>query len=163
MTNSGEPVGDVARLTHIDEHGRASMVDVGGKPPMRRRAVAEAVFIASASTLDAVMSGNLPKGEALAVARVAGVAAAKRCDELIPLCHTLPLDHVSVEFERVDPQRLRIVATASVTARTGVEMEALTAVSVAALTVYDMTKAVDRELRVESIRLIEKTKRPINE
>lgn len=146
------------QLTHVDEQGRASMVDVSEKRPLRRRAVAEGFFIAGEETLEALLSGDLPKGEALGVARVAGIAAAKRCDELIPLCHTLPLDHVSIEFERLEPTRLRIIASASVTGRTGVEMEALTAVSISALTVYDMTKAIDRNLRIEGIRLIEKTK-----
>jgi cyclic pyranopterin phosphate synthase len=145
-------------LTHLDEQGRARMVDVGGKPPVRREAVAAGLFCASASTLDRLLAGDLPKGEALATARIAGIQAAKRCDELIPLCHTLPLEHVSIDFERVEPTRLRIVASASTTARTGVEMEALTAVSVAALVLYDMTKAVDRDLRVEGIELVSKTK-----
>ena len=135
------------------------MVDVGGKAPMHRRAVAEGFFIARAETIDAVMEGRLPKGEALAVARVAGIMAAKRCDELIPLCHSLPLDAVQVGFERVE-RGIRIVAAASMTGKTGVEMEALTAVSIAALTLYDMTKAIDKELRIEGIRLIEKTKTP---
>lgn len=135
------------------------MVDVGGKPVSKREAVAEGFFVAKSSTLDAILAGDLPKGEAIAVARVAGIAAAKRCDELIPLCHTLPLDAVAVQFERAAPDRLRIEATATITAKTGVEMEALTAVSVAALTLYDMTKAIDRELRIEGIRLVRKTKR----
>lgn len=148
------------KLTHLDEQGRASMVDVGGKAPMRRDAVAEAFFLARPSTLDQLERGAMPKGEALSVARIAGIQAAKRCDELIPLCHTLPLDAVSVTFERTAPDRLRIVATASITARTGVEMEALTAATIAALTLYDMTKAVDRDLRIEGVRLVEKRKSP---
>lgn len=135
------------------------MVDVGGKPPMRRRAVAEGFFIAQSATLDAVMDGQLPKGEALAVARVAGILAAKRCDELVPLCHSLPIEAVQVDFERCE-HGIRITASASLTGKTGVEMEALTAVAVAALTLYDMTKAIDRELRIEGIRLLEKTKAP---
>jgi cyclic pyranopterin phosphate synthase len=147
-------------LTHIDEHGRATMVDVGAKPVVRRDAIAEGLFVASPATLDLVMSGRTPKGEALAVARVAGVLAAKQCDRLIPLCHTLPLDSISVEFERAAPDRIRVVATACVTARTGVELEALAAVSIAALTLYDMTKGVDRDLRIDGIRLVSKTKSP---
>jgi len=134
------------------------MVDVGPKDPMRRRAVAEGFFVARAETIDAVMDGRLPKGEALAVARVAGIVAAKRCDQLIPLCHSLPIEAVQVDFERVD-RGIRIIGVASVTGKTGVEMEALTAVSVAALTLYDMTKAIDKQLRIEGICLIEKTKR----
>jgi len=147
------------KLSHVDERGRATMVDVGAKAPMRRRAVAEGFFIAKDETIDAVMDGRLPKGEALAVARVAGIMAAKRCDELIPLCHSLPIEAVQVDFERV-PQGIRILGVASVTGKTGVEMEALTAVSVAALTLYDMTKAIDKELRIEGIALLEKTKDP---
>lgn len=145
------------KLSHVDERGRATMVDVGAKEPMRRRAVAEGFFVARAETIKAVMDGRLPKGEALAVARVAGIMAAKRCDELIPLCHSLPIEAVQVDFERVE-RGIRIVGSASVTGKTGVEMEALTAVSVAALTLYDMTKAIDKQLRIEGITLLEKTK-----
>lgn len=150
-------------LTHVDQAGRASMVDVGSKAPMRRRAVAECVLRARPATLDAIMSGELPKGEALAVARVAGIQAAKRTDELIPLCHTLPLDAVVIDFERRDAKTLRVIATASTTARTGVEMEALTGAAVAALTVYDMTKAIDRELIIDGLRLLEKTKTALSD
>jgi len=146
-------------LTHIDKQGNARMVDVGSKPPMRRTAVAEGFFCAARNTLDLLEAGDLPKGEALAVARVAAIQAAKKCDELIPLCHTLPLDVVRVDFERAEPDRLRIVATVATTARTGVEMEALTAVSIAALTLWDMTKAVDKDLRVDGIRLVSKEKK----
>ncbi len=146
------------KLTHIDEHGRARMVDVGSKPPVRRTAVAEGFFCAANATLDRLEAGDLPKGEGLAVARVAAIQAAKKCDELIPLCHTLPLDVVRVDFDRAGSDRLRIEATVSTTARTGVEMEALTAVSIAALTLWDMTKAVDKDLRVEGIRLVQKKK-----
>jgi cyclic pyranopterin phosphate synthase len=149
-------------LTHVDAQGAVRMVDVGAKPPMRRVAVAEGFVHAKSDTLDAVMAGNLPKGEALAAARLAGILAAKRCDELIPLCHSLPLDAVNVDFERIAPDRLRIIATVRITAKTGVEMEALTAVSLAALTIYDMTKAIDRDLRIEGIHLVEKTKTPID-
>ena len=150
-----------SQLTHIDAQGRASMVDVGHKPPMHRVAVAEGFFVASAATLDRLMSGQMPKGEALGVARIAGIAAAKRTDELIPLCHSLPLDHVSVEFTRSAEDRIRVEAAASLVARTGVEMEALTAVSLACLTLYDMTKAVDKNLRIEGVRLVSKTKTPV--
>ena len=136
------------------------MVDVGQKPAVRRVAVATGQFVAAARTLDRLLAGDLPKGEALAVARVAGIQAAKRTDELIPLCHTLPLDHIQVEFERVEPQRLRVTATASLVARTGVEMEALTAVSTACLTLYDMAKAIDKALRIEGIHLVKKEKGP---
>jgi cyclic pyranopterin phosphate synthase len=148
------------KLTHVDASGRVTMVDIGHKPVVQRHAIAEGFFCAEAATLDKLVSGDLPKGEALAAARIAGIAAAKRCDELIPLCHTLPLDAVSVSFDRVAPDRLRIEAGASITARTGVEMEAMIAVSVAALTLYDMTKAVDKKLHIEGIRLVTKTKSP---
>jgi cyclic pyranopterin phosphate synthase len=147
-------------LTHLDSRGHARMVDVGHKPPLRRRAVAEGRFVAAPATLDRLMKGDLPKGEALAVARIAGIAAAKRTDELIPLCHTLPLDQVTVDFDRAAPNSLRVVATAAITGRTGVEMEALVAVTAACLTLYDMTKAVGRDLRIEGVRLVEKTKEP---
>ena len=144
------------QLTHLDEQGRATMVDVGGKPITRREATAEGFVAMSAATLDLLMAGRLPKGEALATARIAGILAAKRCGELIPLCHPLPLESVEVSFE---PQAagVRVEATACITAKTGVEMEALTAVSVAALTIYDMAKAVDKEMRIEGVRLLSKT------
>lgn len=149
------------RLTHIDEKGRASMVDVSMKPVLCRTAIAEGFFVASESTLDALMEGTLPKGEGLAVARIAGIQAAKMCDALIPLCHTLPLEYATVVFERVNKSRLRITATTIVHGRTGIEMEALTAVSIAALTLWDMTKAIDKNLTVEGIRLIEKKKEEV--
>jgi cyclic pyranopterin phosphate synthase len=148
-------------LTHVDERGAVHMVDVGGKPPMRREAVAEGFYVALPRTLDLVEGGTLPKGEALATARVAGILAAKRTGDLIPLCHPLPIDHVTISFERTEPDRLRVVARVSTTARTGVEMEALTAVSVAALTLYDMGKAVEKNARIDGVRLVEKTKTPI--
>ena len=151
-------------LTHTDARGAAQMVDVGGKPPMVRRATAEGFFVASAATLDRVMAGDLPKGEALAVARVAGIQAAKECGRLIPLCHPLPLDFVTVAFTRAafgDAAAIRVEARAGITAKTGIEMEALTAVSVTCLTLYDMTKAVDKSLRIECVRLVEKTKGPV--
>jgi cyclic pyranopterin phosphate synthase len=153
------------KLSHLDEQGQARMVDVGAKPATRRRAVAQGDLVAAPVTLDRLCAGDLPKGEALAVARVAGIAAAKRTDELIPLCHSLPLEHVAVDFARVAPDRLRVTATAAVTARTGVEMEALVAVSIACLTLYDMAKAIDKAMRVEGMVVVEKqkeeaTKRP---
>lgn len=150
-------------LTHLDDRGRARMVDVGAKPSQRRTAIAQGHFVAAKATLDRLLAGDLPKGEALAVARIAGIMAAKRTGELIPLCHPLPLDQAQVDFERVAEDRLAVRATVSVVARTGVEMEALTAVSVACLTLYDMTKAVDRGLRIEEIALLEKRKEPVEE
>jgi cyclic pyranopterin phosphate synthase len=146
------------QLSHIDDNGRASMVDVSAKPLMNRTAVATGFFVAKKETLDAVIDGNLPKGEALPVARIAGIQAAKNCSSLIPLCHPLPLECVSVAFERVTDQRLQITATAKITAKTGIEMEALTAVSIAALTLWDMTKAIDNTLLIEGIMLVKKVK-----
>ncbi len=146
-------------MTHEDERGQVRMVDIGEKPPMKREATAEGFFCAAPGTLDQLQGGALPKGEALAAARIAGIQAAKRCDELIPLCHGLPLDSIAVDFERMEKERLRIVATVSTTAKTGVEMEALVAVSIAALTLYDMTKGIDKALRIEGIRLVNKTKK----
>ncbi|MDG2093962.1 MAG: cyclic pyranopterin monophosphate synthase MoaC [Phycisphaerales bacterium] len=145
-------------LSHVDENGRVSMVDTSSKPIVHRVAVAEGFFVAASSTLDQLMDGQMPKGDALATARIAGIQAAKDCDRLIPLCHGLPLDQVVVEFERMAPDQVRIRSSVTVVARTGVEMEALTAVSVAALTLYDMTKAVDTSLKIEGIQLVSKKK-----
>jgi len=137
------------------------MVDVGGKPESERTAVAEGAVRMSQEAFDLVAAQASPKGDVLAVAEVAGVMAAKRTGELIPLCHPLGLDLVEVEA-RLEPELpgVRVRATAKVTARTGVEMEALTAVAVACLTVYDMVKAVDRRMVIEDVRLVSKTKRP---
>jgi cyclic pyranopterin phosphate synthase len=146
------------KLSHLDEQGRIKMVDVGHKPAQRREAVAEAILVAAPATLDAIMQGNLPKGEALATARIAGIQAAKKCDELIPLCHTLPLDSVAVDFERSEKDKLRITTTATTTAKTGVEMEALVAAAIATLTIYDMAKAIDKHMRIEHVVLISKKK-----
>ena len=152
---------DAHDLTHIDEQGRAGMVDVSDKPPMHRVAVAEARFRAASETLDRVMDGDLPKGEALAVARIAGIQAAKMVDRLVPLCHTMALSHVGVAFHRQDEETIRIEASATVVASTGVEMEALAAASAAALTLWDMTKAVDADLQVDGLRLLRKIKTPL--
>ncbi len=146
------------QLTHLDEHGQAAMVDVSGKPVLHREAVAQGFLVASPATLDCLEAGDLPKGEALGVARIAGIMAAKRCSDLIPLCHPLPLDHAAVEFERTEPDRIRIEARATTAARTGVEMEALAAVSIAALTLYDMTKAIEHSATIEGIQLLSKHK-----
>lgn len=148
----------MAKLTHIDDQGRASMVDVGDKSIIRREAVAEAVLRAQPPTIEALIEGAGPKGEALAVARIAGIQAAKRCDELIPLCHTLPIDAASVSFERAGDDAIRIETRVTTHARTGVEMEALTAAAMAALTLYDMGKAIDAGIVVERVRLVEKVK-----
>jgi cyclic pyranopterin phosphate synthase len=144
-------------LSHVDERGRAGMVDVGGKPESERWAVARGTVRMSPETLRAVRAGDLKKGDVRAAAELAGIQAAKRTWELIPLCHPLALTHVAVQVEFVDdPPGASISATVRTTARTGVEMEALTAVAVAALTVYDMVKAVERGVRITDIRLVEK-------
>jgi cyclic pyranopterin phosphate synthase len=149
----------VSELSHVDEtSGEVRMVDVGAKPESRRRAVARGRVRMAASTAERLRS--LPKGDALAVARIAGIQAAKRTSELIPLCHPLPLSLVEVDLT-VDADGVAIEAAAETTARTGVEMEALTAVAVAALTVYDMAKAVDKEMRIDEVVLVSKTKEPV--
>ena len=148
-------------LTHLDADGRARMVDVGHKPPMRRTAIAEGFLVAAAATLDRLEAGDLPKGEALGTARIAGIQAAKKCADMVPLCHTLPLDSVDVDFSRPAPDRLRCMVTVRTTARTGVEMEALVATSTALLTVWDMVKGVDADLTVDDVRLLEKRKESI--
>ena len=155
----------MARLTHLDSRGQAKMVDVGDKPPMRREAVAEGFVTMAAATGKAIAGNSIRKGEVLAVARVAGIMAAKRCGELIPLCHPLGIDAITVDFElplaSSKQVKLRIAATATITAKTGVEMEALTAVSVAALTIYDMCKAIDKKMVISGVRLVSKTKQPV--
>lgn len=145
-------------LTHLDEHGAARMVDVSAKATTVREAVAAGEVWMKPETLALIQSGGLPKGDVLAVARVAGIMAAKRTPELIPLCHPLPITAVTVEFT-FDPARPAVVITARVrcTGVTGVEMEALTAVSVAALTIYDMCKAVEKGIRIQNVRLLRKS------
>jgi len=145
------------RLSHLSPAGEARMVDVSSKPDTQREAVASARFRAGPEVLDALLAGELPKGEALNTARVAGIAAAKRTGEWIPLCHPLPLDWVQVTFAREAPDTLRIEAAVKTSARTGVEMEALTAVSAAALTLYDMAKAADKSITIGPIQLERKT------
>ena len=148
-------------LSHLDRDGQARMVDVSSKKPSPRRATAEGFVRMRAETYANIVSGEEPKGNVLGVARIAGIQAAKRTGQLIPLCHPLPLDSIRIDFSWVDAddseeRLLRIEAEAAVTAKTGVEMEALTAVSVAALTIYDMVKAIDRGMTIEGIRLLEK-------
>jgi len=143
-------------LTHIDEHGKARMVDVSAKDATRRVATAQAILTMLPETLHKICQNELAKGDALAVARVAGILAAKRVDELIPLCHSLPLSDVSVDFEFGDGQ-LVIKTSATTVAQTGVEMEALTAATIAALTIYDMAKAVDKRMTIGHVHLVSKT------
>jgi cyclic pyranopterin monophosphate synthase len=145
----------VSELSHVDEAGEVRMVDVGGKPLSRRRAVARAVVRVAPETVGQLAS--LPKGDALVTAKLAGIQAAKRTSELIPLCHPLPLTYVGVEIELGEAE-VEIVASAETTAQTGVEMEALVAASVAALTIYDMAKAIDKSMVIGEVRLLEKTK-----
>lgn len=146
------------KLTHIDAAGHASMVDVSAKPDTVRQATAKGRVLMLAETLALIASGGAPKGDVLAAARIAGIMAAKRTAELIPLCHPLPIDAVSVDLALNETESaVEIAATVRTTGRTGVEMEALTAVSIAALTVYDMVKAVDRGMRIGEIRVVEKS------
>jgi cyclic pyranopterin monophosphate synthase len=152
------PMADDPELTHLDASGQARMVDVTEKPPTDRRARAQAVVLVSPDTARAVQRGDTPKGEVLGTARIAGIQAAKRTAELIPLCHPLPLSHVGVEAS-VDESagRITLISEARTTAPTGVEMEALTAAAVAALTVYDMVKGVERGARITEVELLEKS------
>ncbi|BBC73034.1 cyclic pyranopterin monophosphate synthase accessory protein [Altererythrobacter sp. B11] len=146
----------MTRLTHLDESGAARMVDVGGKPETARSATATGRIRMSPEALHAIRDGSGPKGDVLAAARIAGIMAAKRTGDLIPLCHPLALDAVTVDFTFADDS-VEVTARASLTGRTGVEMEAMTAVSLALLTIYDMAKAIDKGMVIESIRLLEKT------
>ena len=147
------------KLSHVNAAGEASMVDVSAKPVMRREAVARGEIRLAKATLKLIQNNAIAKGNVLAAARLAGILAAKKTGELIPLCHPLPLTHCEVKFD-VPKSRDRVIITASakVAAQTGVEMEALTAVSVAALTIYDMCKAVDKTMRITNIRLVSKLK-----
>jgi cyclic pyranopterin phosphate synthase len=142
-------------LTHLDAAGNARMVDVGGKPQTARIAIASGRIRMSPAALAAIRGGTVPKGDVLAAARIAGIMAAKKTAELIPLCHSLALDAVGVDCA-IETDAVRVTATASLTGRTGVEMEALTATSIALLTIYDMAKAIDKGMIIENVRLIEK-------
>lgn len=145
------------QLTHLDETGRAHMVDVGAKADTERLAVAKGEVVMKPETLALLRAGQLKKGDVLTVAQIAGIQAAKRTAELIPLCHPLPLTHVDLQFDLDDAlPGVRITAAAKTIGKTGVEMEALTAVSLAALTVYDMAKAVEKTMVIQNIRLVEK-------
>ena len=150
----------MSKLTHINPQGEASMVDVSAKPVQMREAVASGEIRLQKATLQLIQSQKIAKGNVLATARIAGIMAAKKTGELIPLCHPLPITHCEVNFEipkKLD--RIVITASAKISAQTGVEMEALTAVSVAALTIYDMCKAVDKQMEISGIKLISKTKK----
>jgi cyclic pyranopterin phosphate synthase len=146
----------MSKLTHLDETGAARMVDVGGKAETRRTATAEGRITMSPATLAAVRDGSGPKGDVLATARIAGIMAAKKTGDLIPMCHPLALETVSVDFVFEDGA-LRVTARAALTGKTGIEMEVLTAASIALLTVYDMAKALEKGMVIEQVRLMEKT------
>ncbi len=150
----------MSKLTHIDAKGEARMVDVSGKPVQQRTAVARGEIRMAKETLKLIRGDKISKGNVLATARIAGIQAAKRTGDLIPMCHPLPISHCEVIFEiPKSGDRIVITATARITAQTGVEMEALTAVNLAALTIYDMCKAVDKKMRITNTRLVSKTKK----
>ena len=147
------------KFTHLNQSGEANMVDVSAKQSTRRLAIAQAVVVLGADIMTSVRDQSIAKGDLLATARIAGIQAAKRCSELIPLCHPLPLSKVKIDIEEyvsADKQGLKILASCSTTGQTGVEMEALTAASVAALTIYDMCKALDKGIIIEAVQLLEK-------
>jgi cyclic pyranopterin phosphate synthase len=146
----------MSKLTHLDESGAARMVDVAAKPATARRAVASGRIVMSREALAAIRQGNAPKGDVLAAARIAGILAAKRTGELIPLCHPLGLEAMAIDFA-FEEDAIRATATAALTGKTGVEMEAMTAVCVALLTIYDMAKALDKGMVIEAVRLIAKS------
>ncbi len=152
MQHSGEAM---TKLTHLDDKGAAQMVDVGGKPDTQRVAIASGAIRMSEQALAAIRDGNVPKGDVVAAARIAGIMAAKKTGELIPLCHPLGLEAVTIDFA-FEAGGMRVTASASLTGKTGVEMEALVATSTALLTIYDMVKAIDKGMVIEDVRLIEK-------
>jgi cyclic pyranopterin phosphate synthase len=155
---------NMKRLTHVNARGEANMVDVSAKPVLQREAIASGEIRLQKATIVQIQSQIIAKGNVLATARLAGIMAAKKTGELIPLCHPLPITHCEVNFEIPKSQdRIVITASAKIAAQTGVEMEALTAVSVAALTIYDMCKAVDKKMRISNVRLISKTKKTVQE
>ncbi len=143
-------------LTHLDKNGAAHMVDVGDKQTTKRTAQAQAVITMQPETLRRIAEGTMPKGDIFACARIAGIMAAKRTSDLIPMCHPLPIDGVEVEITPISETEVRLVSTLRCTHKTGIEMEALTAVSVAALTIYDMCKAIDRGMRIDQVLLLHK-------
>jgi cyclic pyranopterin monophosphate synthase len=149
------------KLSHITPQGKITMVDVGAKPPMHRVAVAESFIRLAPATIKLLKKKALPKGDVLTTAQVAGILAAKDTSRLIPLCHSLPIDSVSIQF-KITSRGIQIISEARTTAKTGVEMEALTAASITALVIYDMCKAVDKKMIISNVRLLSKTKNPIN-
>ncbi|MFC1978515.1 cyclic pyranopterin monophosphate synthase MoaC [Chloroflexota bacterium] len=145
------------KLTHIDSSGRARMVDVGQKPDTERAATAKGTVKMQPATFDLIKKGQVAKGDVLAVAQVAGISAAKQTPHLIPMCHPIAIDSVAMDFELKKPDAVEITATVKCTGKTGVEMEAITAVSISALTIYDMCKAVDHGMKIENVRLVKKS------
>jgi cyclic pyranopterin phosphate synthase len=146
-----------SKLTHLDESGRVRMVDIGGKPDTSRTAKAKGEIVMLKDTLELIIAGSIAKGDPLGAAQLAGIMAAKRTSELIPLCHPLPLNQITIDFEFDEElPGIKITASAKTIGKTGVEMEALTAVSVAALTIYDMAKSAEKTMRIQNIRLVEK-------
>ena len=145
------------KLTHIDESGRARMVDVTSKPDTVREAIAKGSVKMQPETFDLIKTGQVKKGDVLAVAQVAGISAAKQTPNLIPMCHPIAITSVAMDFELMEPDTVEITATVKCTGKTGVEMEAVTAVSVSALTIYDMCKAVNRGMKIENVRLVKKS------
>lgn len=143
-------------LTHIDDKGNTRMVDVGDKMHTRRVAKAQSVVTMQESTLNLIVTGKMPKGDVFACARVAGIMAAKKTSDLVPMCHPLPLEKITIDIEPINKTQVRILATAQCTYKTGVEMEALTAATMAGLTIYDMCKAVDRTMRIDEVFLLHK-------
>ena len=158
--NSNRSSKPLKRPTHLDEKGRARMVDVSGKPPVFREAVAKGSVHMDETTIEAVKEGNVPKGDVIAVSRVAGIMAAKKTPDIVPLCHPINLSSVSIDFE-LGRGKVEITSKVSCVGQTGVEMEALTAVSAAALAIYDMCKAIDKGMSISEIRLVKKTKKPV--
>ena len=147
----------MSKLSHVDSSGKVSMVDISTKQQTAREASAEAFLTMKSTTMDLILTDKIPKGDVLATARIAAIQAAKKTSELIPLCHSLSLSHVQVDFERVDQQTLRIETCCRVHGRTGVEMETLTATAIAALTVYDMIKSVEKGVVIECVQLVSKS------
>jgi cyclic pyranopterin monophosphate synthase len=145
------------KFSHLNEHGQAIMVDISDKASTKRVAIAESMMVLPASVSTAINNNDVPKGDVFATARIAGIQAAKKCAELIPLCHPLPLSKVSIDFEHLDNSNILVRSECSTTGKTGVEMEALTAASVAALTIYDMCKGIDKGIEIDRIRLVSKS------
>ena len=145
------------KLTHLDENGAAHMVNIGAKPVTQREAVAQSVLTMQPETLRMILDGTVPKGDVFACARIAGIMAAKRTAELIPMCHPIPIESVDIVIEAVSETQVRVVSTLRCSHKTGIEMEALTAASVAALTIYDMCKSHQRDMEITAVRLMEKT------